>query len=277
MAQHTEFKPKKIDMLAVSRQQKTINLSGVELEVKWCIGDDRNPTIIMLHEGLGCIGMWHDFPEQLCQLTEHPIFAYSRQGYGLSHPITVPRQLTYMHHEGLDVLPKLLKVADIKNHILLGHSDGGSIALINAGGNPQEELKAVITMAPHIFCEKLTLDSIKQSVPAFSHGKLRKALQKYHGKNVDCAFWGWNKAWLDPDFIHWNIEQYLPDISVPQLVIQGKDDPYGTTAQIEAITKGSKGKVTTRVLENCQHAPYKEQALRCLNDINEFLQMLPNI
>lgn len=254
---------------------QSITIDGVSLETKFIPGTKVNaPTLILLHEGLGCIDMWRDFPENLAEATGHPVFVYSRQGYGRSDPCDLPRPLSYMHIEGQQVLPKVLAAAGINEHILLGHSDGGSIALINAGSCPAKGLRAVITMAPHIFCEELTISSIEKSCDFYNQGDLRKGLARYHFDNVDTTFWGWNKAWLDPEFVNWNIEEFLPGISVPQLVIQGSDDPYGTMAQVRGIEKKSACSVSTCVLADCKHSPYKEKQEDSISAIKHFLQQV---
>lgn len=254
-----------------------LTVDGTSLEVKRFPGEAHKPTLVFLHEGLGCIDMWHDFPERLSTISGFPALAYSRRGYGRSEPCNVPRPLTYMHAEGLEVLPDLLKAAKIGDHVLIGHSDGGSIALINAGGTPAPGLKAVITMAAHVFCETLSVASIAEAKLAFEEADLRTQLARYHRGNVDCAFWGWNKAWLDPEFRQWNIEAYLANIWVPQLVIQGRDDPYGTMAQVEAIEKRSAGPVQVCMLENCGHSPYREKAPESLAVTSGFITRLASI
>lgn len=248
-----------------------LTVDGAKLEIKRFPGKAGKPTLVFLHEGLGCIDMWGDFPARLAHISGCPALVYSRRGYGRSDSCDVPRPLTYMHAEGLEVLPDLLKTAGIGNHVLIGHSDGGSIALINAGGTPATGLKAVISMAAHVFCETLSVTSIAQAKTAYEAADLRARLATYHGDNVDCAFWGWNNAWLDPGFMQWNIEPYLPKITVPQLVIQGFNDPYGTMAQVEAIEKLSAGPVQVCMLENCGHSPYKEQAQKSLEVASDFL------
>jgi pimeloyl-ACP methyl ester carboxylesterase len=251
-----------------------LTVDGARLEVNHIPGEAHKPTLIFLHEGLGCVEMWHDFPACLANLSGFPALVYSRRGYGRSAPCEVPRPLTYMHAEGLDVLPGLLDAAKIKDHVLIGHSDGGSIALINAGGTPAPGLRAVVTMAAHVFCETLSVTSIAEAKTAYEEADLRTHLAKYHRDNVDCAFWGWNKAWLDPDFKKWNIEAYLPKITMPQLVIQGREDPYGTIAQVKAIEKRSAGPVQVCMLKNCGHSPYKEKARESLAVIADFIARL---
>ncbi|MEJ2155861.1 MAG: alpha/beta hydrolase [Desulfobacteraceae bacterium] len=251
-----------------------LTVGGVQLEVKRFPGDVDKPTLVFLHEGLGCVDMWHDFPARLSINSGCPALVYSRRGYGRSAPCDVPRPLIYMHDEGLEVLPELLATAEIGDHVLIGHSDGGSISLIYAGGAPAPGLKAVITMAAHVFCETLSVTSIIEARAAFEENDLRERLAEYHRDNVDCAFWGWNKAWLNPDFMQWNIEAYLPNISVPLLVMQCYDDPYGTMAQVEAIEKKSAGPVRVCMLEECGHSPFKDQAQKSLKVACDFISRL---
>ncbi|MFH1481517.1 MAG: alpha/beta hydrolase, partial [Pseudomonadota bacterium] len=188
---------------------------------------DKAPTLVFLHEGLGCVAMWHDFPAKLSSATGCGALVYSRLGYGRSDPCPLPRPVRFMHDEGLQVLPALLEVAGIRQCILIGHSDGGSIAIIYAGGTSAIPLRGLITESAHVFCEERTVRSIQIAGENYKKGRLRKKLEKYHGDNVDCAFWGWNGAWLHPDFKNWNLEEYLPGIDVPMLVIQGEHDEYG--------------------------------------------------
>jgi len=248
-----------------------LSVGGARLEVKRFPGDAGKPTLVFLHEGLGCIDMWGDFPARLSLASGCPGLVYSRRGYGRSDPCDVPRPLTYMHDEGLDVLPDLLKAANIGDHMLVGHSDGGSIAFIYSGGTPAPGLKAVMTMAAHVFCETLSVMSIAKAKIKYEEDDLRARLAKYHGDNVDGAFRGWNNAWLDPDFMKWNIEPYLPKIIVPQLIIQGYGDPYGTIAQVKSIENNSSGPVQVFLLKNCGHSPYKEQVRKSLEIMANFI------
>ena len=251
-----------------------LTVDGAKLEIKRFPGQAGRPTLVFLHEGLGCIDMWQDFPACLSHISGCPALVYSRRGYGRSAPCDLPRPLTYMHDEGLEVLPELLKSAHIGGHVLIGHSDGGSISLINAGGTPAPGLNAVVIMAAHVFCETLSVTSIAEAKTEYEEADLRARLARYHRDNVDGAFWGWNKAWLHPDFMQWNIEEYLPKITVPLLVMQGYDDPYGTIAQVEAIEKQSSGPVQVCMLANCGHSPYKKQARKSLDVISEFISRL---
>jgi pimeloyl-ACP methyl ester carboxylesterase len=178
-----------------------------------------------------------------------------------------------MHDEGLEALPKLLEVAGIRECVIIGHSDGGSIGIIYAGGTHATILKGLITEAAHVFCEKLTLRSIKKAKENFLEGSLRKSLERYHGANTDGAFWGWNEAWLHEDFPNWNIEPYLADIKVPLLAIQGEDDHYGTTAQIAAIAKGAP-KAEILLLPGCGHSPHREAQVVTLKAMTDFIGRL---
>ncbi len=228
-------------------------------EAAW-FGEPGALDLVLLHEGLGCVGMWRDWPDQLAKATRCRVLAYSRQGYGASDPVKLPRPLRYMHDEALEALPRVLAAAGVGPHLLVGHSDGASIALVHAGSPRRHPgLRALALLAPHVFCEDLSVKSIAEAKQAFLTGDLRPRLAKYHGENVDCAFWGWNGAWLDPGFRQWNLEEYLPGIELPVLVVQGADDQYGTLAQVDAIARGVKGPFTRVVLERCGHSPHRDR------------------
>ncbi|HYW92926.1 MAG TPA: alpha/beta hydrolase [Gammaproteobacteria bacterium] len=253
-------------------------VDGVSLEARR-VGPppDEAPTLVMLHEGLGCAWMWKDFPQRLSRATGWGVLAYSRAGYGASDPVPLPRPLTYMHTEGLQILPRLLDAAGIRQAVLLGHSDGASIALINAGGVPDPRVIGGILMAPHVFNEDLTVSSIEAAREAYRNSNLRERLARYHGDNVDTAFWGWNEAWLDPGFRAWNIEEYLPDIAIPLVLIQGRQDPYGTAAQIEAIERQAGGEVRTVWLDDCGHSPQRDRPEATLEAVDSFLPDLDTL
>ena len=229
------------------------------------------PTLVLLHEGLGCIDMWMDFPMRLLQATGYPVFAYSRRGYGRSDPKLPPWSRRFMHDEGLEILPKVLVAAGLDEVVLVGHSDGASIALIYSGGVEQQIASAIVLMAPHVFVEDISVTSIEQAARAYTRTSLREKLMRYHGDNVDGAFWGWNKAWLDPDFANWNIERYLSGVAIPTLLIQGEDDQFGTGKQLIAIERQICGPVTTRMLPDCRHSPHIDQAAATLQEIASFL------
>ena len=178
-----------------------------------------------------------------------------------------------MHKEGLHILPAVIHTAKIKDHILIGHSDGGSIGIIYAGSPHAKGLKGLITEAAHIFCEELSVKSISQAKINYERHDLRQKLEKYHGENTENAFRGWNDVWLDPNFIHWNIEKYLPGINVPMLAIQGREDQYGTLKQIESI-KGSVKNVIPYIIADCQHSPHFEQPEKVLDIMARFIDKI---
>ncbi len=213
-------------------------------------------TIVMLHEGLGSIALWKDFPQQLATRTGCRVLAYSRYGHGNSEKLAQKRPVKFMHYEGEVVLPELLDKLNVAQPILLGHSDGGSIALIFAGKYP-ERPRALILEAPHVFVEDLSVTSIAAAKVAFQTTNFRTRLGTYHS-DVDATFWGWNDIWLDPRFRAWNIESYLESIRCPVLCIQGEEDEYGTRAQVDAI-KAQVPWTEIVMLPNCRHSPHRDQ------------------
>lgn len=253
---------------------ETLLAGGHRLEVAWHgPGPDAAPTLVFLHEGLGCVAMWRDFPAALAAATGCGALVYSRLGYGGSDPVPLPRPLRYMHDEGLVELPRVLDAAGVTSAFLVGHSDGGSIALVHAstpGASPR--VRGLLLEAPHVFCEDCSVRSIERARDEYERGDLRARLARHHGDNVDGAFWGWNRAWLDPGFRAWNIEEYLPAIAAPALVIQGEGDPYGTLAQVDAIEAGSGGQVERLILDRCGHSPHREQPERTLAQMADFIR-----
>ena len=248
---------------------------GHRLEYKW-IGPapEKASTIVFLHEGLGCVEMWRDFPEQVVEATGLGALVYSRAGYGKSDPIRLPRPVEFMHDEALNVLPEVLKEFHINEAILFGHSDGGSIALIYAGRDKANNILGLVLEAPHVFVETIGIESIGRAKENYEHGYLRTSLEKYHGTNVECAFRGWNDVWLNPQFRSWNIESYLPGIKEPILVIQGEQDQYGTLRQVRTIQDSSSGLVDTLVLSECGHSPHRDQPKAVLDNVNSFIKKL---
>lgn len=259
-------------------ETKLIKVNGISLEAKWvnARSHQNDRVMVFLHEGLGCVSMWRDFPQNLSNRTGLSSFVYSRQGYGKSDPVPLPRNLDFMHAEGLDVLPNILDVEGINRAILVGHSDGASIALINAGGARDSRIEALVLLAAHVFNEDITVKSIKEAKKAFKIRDLREKLAKYHGTNVDCAFWGWNDIWLAPEFKEWNIESYLANIILPSLVVQGEDDQYGTSAQVNAIQTGIGPEAKVKIIPNCGHSPQIEQKDITLEVIARFIETLSN-
>ena len=232
---------------------------------------DEALTLVFLHEGLGCVDMWRDFPYRLASATGCGLLLYSRLGYGRSDACSLPRPVNFMHEEGINILPELLDTTKVRECVLIGHSDGGSIGIIYAGGTPAPPLKGLITEAAHVFCEEISIRSIRMARKHYVGGDLRKKLEKYHGRNTGCAFWGWNDTWLHPDFKHWNLEEYLPNIQVPVLAIQGEDDPYGSQAQVETIVKQSTGKTESLMLPECGHSPHFDRSEATFQAMKDFI------
>ncbi len=229
--------------------------------------------IVLLHEGLGSVSMWRDFPQQVADASGAEAIAYSRPGYGRSDPIAGRRSVRYMHEEALETLPALLDALAIDRPILLGHSDGGSIALIHAGGSGRA-VRGVIALAPHVKVEPISVASIAQAKLAFQTTDLRERLARHHA-DVDSAFWAWNDIWLDPDFLHWNIEEYLPRIRCPILAIQGEQDEYGTMDQIERIGRQAEA-VELVKLAHCRHSPHRDQPAAVLAAVRSFMDRVSN-
>lgn len=248
-----------------------LQAGGHRLEYAWWgPPPSQQPTLVFLHEGLGSVDHWRGFPGQLSEATGLGAFAYSRLGYGRSDPIKVPRPLRYMHDEAL-LLPQVLSAVGIERAILVGHSDGASIAIIYAGSYPAPGLLGLVLEAPHVFAEEAGLKSIEKARQAFLTTDLPHKLAKYHGKNVEGAFWGWNRAWLDPGFRSWNLEAYLPRIQVPTLVIQGEDDEFGTLQQVEAVRRQVGGGVEVVLLPGCGHSPHRDRPKEVLAAMRRFV------
>jgi pimeloyl-ACP methyl ester carboxylesterase len=225
---------------------------------------------VLLHEGLGSIELWRDFPQQLATATNRAVIAYSRYGHGRSEQLAAARAIGYMHDEALLVLPDILRLLDLDAPILFGHSDGASIALIYAANFPSG-LTAAVLEAPHVFVEPLTIRSIEQARRAAASGDLLERLGRYHA-DAAATFRGWNDIWLHPEFVHWHITG-LSDIRAPLLVLQGHDDEYGTSAQLDAI-EDAVPNVTTVLLEKCGHSPHRDQPAAVLERTIAFLAAL---
>lgn len=253
-----------------------LDLGDQSLEAH-CYGPppSQNPTLVLLHEGLGCIALWRLFPELLSSLTGLGVFAYSRAGYGQSSAISLPRPLDYMTREAVDVLPQVLEQIGFRHGVLVGHSDGASIAAIYAGRVTDERLQGLVLIAPHFFTEPAQLMAIERAKVAYLESDLKEKLSRYHA-DVDIAFKGWNDAWLDKDFKSWNISNVIDSWSVPALVIQGADDEYGTQAQVQEIQKRSRHPVTVDILQQCRHAPHLEHTQHTLARIDAFLNAIPS-
>jgi len=235
----------------------TVEVGGHRLEVeRIAVAGSGRPTLVLLHEGLGSVAMWRDFPGRLAHAANCDAVVYSRTGYGGSDPLRGARGVRYMHDEALVVLPELLDRLGIARPLLVGHSDGASIALIHAGAGVRP-VHAVVAMAPHVIVEDVSVASIAAAKSAYETTNLRERLARYHD-DVDGAFWGWNRIWLDPAFRDWSIEAYLPGIGCPLLVIQGEDDEYGTMEQVRRIAAAVPD-TETLALRDCRHSPHKDQ------------------
>ncbi len=251
-----------------------LQVEGVRLEARWSgPPPEEAPTLVFLHEGLGSTSLWRDFPDRLAAATGCGALVYSRAGYGRSDPVPLPRPVRFMHDEAA-VLPRVLAAAGVREHVLIGHSDGASISLIYAGSHPAPGLRGLILEAPHVFTEPHGLASIARMTEVYRATDLRERLARHHGANVDVAFRGWNDVWLAPEFAAWNIEDYLPAIRVPALILQGEDDEYGTWRQVEAIERQSGGPVESIAIPHCGHSPHREQPEITLQAMKEFVLRL---
>ena len=229
---------------------------------------DQAPTLVLLHEGLGSAALWGDFPEKLQAATGLGVFVYSRAGYGASSPVKLPRPLDYMQREALDVLPKLLDTIGFQRGLIIGHSDGASIAAVYAGGVEDHRIDGVVLIAPHFIVEDMGLKAIAETTTAFETTNLREKLARWH-KDVDNAFHGWSGAWLDPKFRTWDISDYLAYVRVPIAVIQGADDQYGTIRQVEIAQEECYCPVEVTILAGTGHSPHREAPGATLKAISE--------
>jgi pimeloyl-ACP methyl ester carboxylesterase len=242
-------------------------VSGSRLEVRWW-NRDVHPAvapIVLLHEGLGSVPGWKDFPAALAARTHRAVFAYSRRGYGRSDPRGAPLTTRFMHDEAVHTLPQVLDAAGIDHAVLLGHSDGGSIALLAAAAWPAR-IDALVLEAPHVFVEPLSIASIRRMRELYATTNMRERLARHH-VHVDEAFRGWNDVWLDPAFARWNIEAELPRVRCPTRVLQGADDEYGTWAQALAIMRLVAGPVQARLIQNCGHSPHRDHPSVVLDEV----------
>jgi pimeloyl-ACP methyl ester carboxylesterase len=232
-------------------------------------GPDAAPTIVLLHEGLGAVTTWGDFPQKLAQATGCGVFVYSRAGYGRSSTIPLPRPLDYMQREATDVLPQLLDAIGFRRGILFGHSDGATIAAYYAGSVQDHRVRGVILMAPHFFMEASNIEAIRRTIAAYETTDLRAKLARHHA-DVDAAFRGWSGAWLDPGFLKFDTSDALAYIRVPVLVVQGAADPYGTLAQVRVVEDECYCPVETAVMNGVGHAPHREEPEQTLAAVAAF-------
>ncbi|GAB4185761.1 MAG: alpha/beta hydrolase [Thalassobaculales bacterium] len=244
------------------------DVHGSRLRGQWWQPDPGRLPIVLLHEGLGSLTQWRDFPERLAAATAHPVFAFERRGHGGSSPLEAPRQPDYLEAEAAFLWPTL-DAAGIGRAILLGHSDGGSIALLAAAAAPAR-VPALVTIAAHVFVEDKALAGIRAAQAAYPAG-LRDRLMRHHGANTDAMFAAWADTWLAPGFRGWNVEERLAAITSPALVMQGAEDEYGTPDQVDAIGRHSGGFVWPCLLPGLRHQPHLEDPGRVLDEIAGFL------
>jgi pimeloyl-ACP methyl ester carboxylesterase len=250
-----------------------VDVAGARLEVERIdVGREGAAPIVMLHEGLGSVAMWKDFPHRVAHATGRDVVAWSRQGYGRSSPARLPRGVRYMHDEALSVLPKLLDALRVEAPVLLGHSDGASIALIHAGASGRP-VAGLALMAPHVIVEDVSIESIEAARIAWRTTDLRARLARYHD-DVEGAFTGWNDIWLHPDFRAWNIEDETRRVRCPVLAIQGEDDEYGTMDQLDRIARLAPDVELVR-LADCRHSPHRDQPGAVLDALVRFVDRLP--
>ena len=222
----------------------------------------------MLHEGLGSVSLWRDFPQALAAATRRRVLAYSRYGCGASEPLAGPLGVDFMHVEALVTLPQLLDRLDIGTTALFGHSQGASMALIYAARS-HRPVEAVIAMAPHVYVQSYGLESIAEARREYLDGELRERLARHHA-DVESAFWGWNDIWLAPPFLEWNIEALLPEIACPVLAIQGEKDEYGTMEQLDRLERRVRD-FRRLALANCGHSPHRDRPEAVLRATVELL------
>ena len=249
---------------------------GAKLEARcWGPAPGAAPTVVLLHEGLGSAGLWRDLPDRLVQATGWGVLAFSRQGYGASDACALPRPLDYMEREATVVLPRVLDAAGFRRGVLLGHSDGASIAALHAGTVQDHRVRGLVLLAPHFFVEEVSLRAIAAAREAFERGDLRARLARHHA-DPDAAFRGWCDAWLDSGFRAWDIRPALDHIRVPVLAVQGARDEYGTPAQLAALD-AVPAPVETHLLPGCRHAPHLDRPVETVGLAADFIARLARI
>lgn len=254
-------------------ERGTLNADGKTLEwARWGAKNDR-PVIVLLHEGLGCVALWRDFPERLAQATGCAVVAYSRAGYGQSDVADLPRPIDYMTREAMDVLPEALDAIGADSYILMGHSDGATIAAEYAGRVEDFRVRGLILMAPHFFTEPMGLAEIARAADVYAEGDMVARMAKYH-RDPAATFKGWNDAWLNPEFARWHVGEVIDYIRIPALVIQGRQDQYGTLAQVEEFETRSYAPVEVEILEACRHSPQFDQPDAVLSAAGIFAERL---
>ncbi len=252
--------------------QGFLDIDGARLEYRMVgPGPEAAPTLILLHEGLGSVAVWGEFPERLAAATGLGVFCYSRQGYGQSSKAVLPRSVRFMHEEANEVLPKVLEAIGLRRGLLIGHSDGGSIAAIYAGSRQDHRVLGLVLIAAHFFAEEMGLAEIRRARESFEKGDLRQRLARLHA-DPEGAFWSWCGPWLDPEFVKWDITEELAYIRVPILLIQGEHDQYGTVRQLEVAQEECYCPVEVALLPNTRHAPHREAPEATLAAITDFVR-----
>ena len=272
------MKPDPLEKESISCKTLYVNAAGCRFRVNFIHPHkfDHNisrPNLVFLHEGLGCIELWRDFPKKLCLSTGCSGLVYDRKGYGESEPLEDTWPLDYLHKEALIYLPALLEAVGVTDVVLIGHSDGGTIALMAASIN-NNMIRGIITEAAHIFVENITLSGIRKAVKDFKSTNLREKLARYHNKNTETIFYRWANRWLSSEFKSWNIEKYLKKITCPVLALQGEDDEYGTPAQIEGIANHVSGPVDVVLISKCGHVPHFQAQKRVLGEMKQFISKI---
>jgi pimeloyl-ACP methyl ester carboxylesterase len=240
----------------------------------WGPAPEAAPSIVLLHEGLGSVSLWRDFPARVAAATGCGVFAYSRLGYGRSDTVKLPRPLTFMHDEARDVLPRVLEASGVRRCILLGHSDGASIAAIYAGSRQDFRVRGLVLLAPHFFVEELGLAEIAEAKRRYETTELRERLARHH-RDPDAAFRGWSGAWLDPGFPQvFDLQPEIAHIRVPILIVQGDADPYGTLEHARLAEREAYCPVETLLLPGIGHAPQFDAPEVTLDAVREFTTRL---
>jgi len=262
--------------LPVEELTFSIRCCGLRLQAKTilppCTGlTGHRATLVFLHEGLGSISQWRSFPLALVRATGLPALVYDRCGYGGSDPLARPPDPSYLETEAFERLPEVLAACGIESPILVGHSDGGTIALLHAARYPQGSL-GVIAEAAHVFVEEVSLQGIWRTLHEFETTQLRERLRAHHGDKVDAVFRGWSEVWLSPAFQSWSMEELLPGIRCPVLAVQGEEDEYGTPAQVDAILQGVAGPAQALLIPGCAHVPHFQARERVLDGMARFIR-----
>ena len=260
--------------MALLRDQGFLDIGAARLECRM-VGPrpDAAPTIVLLHEGVGSVAAWGDFPDRLAASTGLGVFAYSRQGYGKSSKANLPRPTSFMHDEARDVLPKVLDAIGFRRGVLVGYSDGGSIAAIYSGSNQDHRVLGLVLIAAHFFMEEAGLAEIRRARDNYPNGELRQRLSRWHA-DPDGAFWSWCQPWLEPGMAKWKITEELAYIRVPILIVQGEHDQFGSVRQIEVAQQECYCPVEVALLPNARHAPHREAPEATLRAVSDFINRL---